>query len=169
MWSSVAPHLARCSGCSDQVDARGDRGQRRGGHERVQRVAVEHAAIAALGQPLRQREHQVEAERLGLEHEVAVVLEAPVCRARQRGGTPAAGLDGQEQAEQERLLQGLRVGTVGELGRGREPVDADQFAGAMGEDHGWVGRTTLLAMTIRKPATVPINRPIPKPEIRIST
>ncbi len=101
----------------DQHDAPGDRGQRGRGGKRIQRIPVEHPAIAALGQPLRQRKHQIESQVFRLQHQVLVVIKAPVGAARQGRGTPAARLDRQKQAQQNGLRKGLRQGAVRKIQR----------------------------------------------------
>jgi hypothetical protein len=72
--------------------------------------------MAVLAEPLREPEHQIEAEVLGLAREARVVVEAPVGRARQRGHRPAAALDRQEQAEHQRLFECARQRAIGEFG-----------------------------------------------------
>jgi len=100
----------------NQHDAAGDRRHRGERDEAVQCLTVQHAAIAAFWQPLRQAEHEIEAQALRLTHQVGVVVEAPVGGARQFGRTPPAGLDGQEQSQHQWLTQGAGRRAVGEIG-----------------------------------------------------
>ncbi|GCC49754.1 hypothetical protein chiPu_0033887, partial [Chiloscyllium punctatum] len=112
----------------DQHDPRRDSGKRSGRDERIERFARKDAAVAALRQPLRQREHEIEAELFGAEREIAIVVERPRRRARQGRRAPATSLDRQEQAKQQRLLQRFRQRTFRKLAGARKDWPANDVA-----------------------------------------
>jgi hypothetical protein len=121
----------------DQHDLLGEPCQGRRRYEAVQRLAVEDAAIAALGQPLGQCEDQIEAEFLGPQRQGLVVVETPVGRPFKRRLRPAASLDRQEEAEENRLLERLRQGAFRKIGRSGEFWQADDRSGWVLNGHGW--------------------------------
>jgi hypothetical protein len=104
----------------DQQDAAGHCGERAHRDEGVECRAIEHAAIAALGQPLRQPEYEIEAEGFCPLRQHLVVIEGPGRRPRQGGRAPSARLDRQEETEQQRLGKGLGERAIRKVRRHRK-------------------------------------------------
>jgi len=92
----------------DEQDAFGQRGEPGRDDQRIGRHLTElHLpAVATLAQPLREAEHEVEAQLLGTHGAPGIVVERPAGVSWGRRRTPRARLDGQEQAQHQRLSHG---------------------------------------------------------------